>query len=138
MSHRCSVPQLFTAAMLFIAGVSPVSGTLLQAQEATMSPAVEQTGAVPASAEPTSVAATAQTRVIRTDAGPRIVPPFERYQPSLPGARDQSGELGRGGRGTAYDSRLDPGTGARRDHSGAAGGGLMSSATPRSHRTADG
>jgi hypothetical protein len=76
--------------MLFIAGVAPVSGTRLQAQEATMSPAVEQTGAVPASAEPTSEAATAPTRAIRTDAGPRIVPPFERYQPSLPGARDQS------------------------------------------------
>lgn len=90
MSHRSSAPTLFAAAMLLIAGTGTVGATRLQAQEATMSPAVVQAGAVPASAEPAAEAVATPSPAVRTDAGPRIVPPFERYQPSLPGARDQS------------------------------------------------
>jgi hypothetical protein len=81
MSYRSSSPLVFAAAMLLIAGVGMVRGTPLRAQDATASPAVVQGSAAPAEATPSPA--------VSADAGPRIVPPFDRYQPSLP-QRDRS------------------------------------------------
>jgi len=81
--HRKSALCSLAAAMLLITGVGG-GVTRLRAQEPTASPAVAQASAAPATAMPAGGAEATATPAVSPDAGPRIAPPLERYQPSLP------------------------------------------------------
>ena len=82
MYHRRSALLSLAAVMLITTGVGG-SVTQLRAQEATASPAVAQASAAQLDVPAGDVEVTAAPAV-SPDAGPRIVPPLERYQPSLP------------------------------------------------------
>jgi hypothetical protein len=86
MFYRSSVPRLFAAAMLVIAGAGTVGATRLRAQEATAGPSAVEATAEPASAAFAGAVEATPTPAVSSDAGPRLAAPFESYQPSLPGS----------------------------------------------------
>lgn len=101
MSCRSTARRFLAITVILIAGLTGLT-TGLTAQDATSAAAVSST---PVSTEPVSQATTVSTPT--TDAGPRVAPPLERYQPSLtPGETAERPVMASGGNHTIVLSTL--------------------------------
>jgi len=104
MFHQRLAPRFVTAAAVLLAIL--VGGTSeLRAQDAAVAPASVQNTLAPGGGE--SATGTVAGNAAAAEAGPRVTPPLERYQPSLPHSdRADNSAMASGGSHTVVLSTL--------------------------------